>query len=507
MTSLEGAVRCSDLSHPTDFFISQTENSCSNSNLELTSTQLATSQLFQSCFQRVFDCSTLLSIASGNLLGVLTKAYCLKGLSPIFQERAWIARGISSLSGCLMEATGIHFIPQIIQRDGLGESGLGGWAHLSLTILLMKGMANLPLSNPLVQHGAQDVLMTALDRICGVVGLIESPHGSFLEGMIQAEVMSCQMIVGVQCTSLFAPELKNLEAAFHLKGELNRPVGGNRKNCSNFRKFKEMFLPAGSPLLAAENGLLFDRFSFPSYSSSKTPPEKIFICEMQEVPSYPPRTGRVSAPLQEPVTPEPPPTVITKETSPLDPALLKLPIRSAELNEQLEKKARELQAYQFWGKYQLAGFKARQSLREGEAKAENPDQMLLDFMKEGFIPNHHRHLSEILRAVNVEMERSFLDPGYPKHPDWEEITNSFKMSQSLLNEMDLFIGTIESPLRIGKILSNAFGSLSSAANIQIALFQADMYLDGPHLLYQIRDYYQKAHHSLQMAVFIQCFSI
>lgn len=189
--------------------------------VELTSSQLFTSQLIQSFCEQATSSSLLSGMVCGNFLGSITKSYVTRFFSPIFQKNGSLVRGLSTVSGCFMEGTGIQLVPLLLKGEGIGEEGFRGWIHMGLTMTMMKGIGCAQISNPFVQHAVQDLAMVQFDRICGAVGFIQSPPTSFVEAMMQAEVISWQMSIGCKLLDNVAPSLRLLQAREELQVDLS----------------------------------------------------------------------------------------------------------------------------------------------------------------------------------------------------------------------------------------------------------------------------------------------
>ncbi len=183
----------------------------------LTSSQLLTSQLYSSFFSQAFDGMNLLGICSGNFIGSCAKLYSSKVFSVLWKENRWISRSGSVLVGCLMEAAGIEFIPSLLKKKGMEEERFQGFTHLSLTLLLMKGVGCAKIANPILRHGVQDGMMVEFNRLCGIIGLTDIPPTGFVEGMVHAEVISFQMSVGVCFVRQGIPQLACIEAKRELE--------------------------------------------------------------------------------------------------------------------------------------------------------------------------------------------------------------------------------------------------------------------------------------------------
>ncbi len=220
----------------------------------LTSSQLLTSQICSSFFSQAFDGMNLLGICSGNFLGSCAKLYSSKVFSVLLKENSWITRSGSLLIDCLTEAAGIELIPSLFKKGGMEEERFQGFAHLSLTLLLMKGVGCAKISNPILRHGVQDGVMVEFNRLCGVIGLTDIQPTGFIEGMVHAEAMSFQMSVGVCFVRQGIPELTCIEAKQELEYKFKTPPS------TKSRKFLETVsslfsVPSKIPQLAMVEGV------------------------------------------------------------------------------------------------------------------------------------------------------------------------------------------------------------------------------------------------------------
>ncbi len=188
----------------------------------LTSSQLFTSQLVQSFCEQATSSSLLFGMVCGNLLGSITKSCVTRFFSPIFQKNGSLVLGLSTLSGCFMEGTGIQFVPLLLKGEGIGEEGFRGWLHMGLTLTMMKGIGCAQISNPLIQHLVQDFAMVQWDSFCGVIGFIENRPHSLTEAMLQAEVLSLQMSVSSKLVHCTFVEVRTMEAKLELQSKYSR---------------------------------------------------------------------------------------------------------------------------------------------------------------------------------------------------------------------------------------------------------------------------------------------
>ncbi len=218
------------------FCISEAILSCNfREEDSLNSSQLATSQMFQSFCSQATDIYSLCGMMGASLFASIARVKCSQALSLFIQnpQKAYLIRGGSTLAACLAEATGIHSIPKFLKEGeilgGRVEEGWGGWIHTSLTMILMKGTGSLLPPNLVMQHLAQDALMVKLDEVCVSLNLIEGQGGSFIEKMANAEIMSCQMMVSGALTGFCFSEMKIFEAKQELKYQMNQRNSSNRR--------------------------------------------------------------------------------------------------------------------------------------------------------------------------------------------------------------------------------------------------------------------------------------
>ncbi len=236
----------------------QDSNEC-----ELSSSQLATSQLFQSFFKQATDGYMLCGMVAGGIFGTATKAYCSRLLSSVsfFQKSAYGSMGaqvISSAAACMTEAVGMHSLPEYLRGTPTLETkfseGLKGWAHTTLTIMLMKTTGCiLPANNIALQHISQDVLMVGLDSVCVVAGLTEASQGSFFEKVCSNEVINWQMMASGCLVRQVAPAVAMYEAKFRLNFELSKTSKGSRFSFGfGFRSAEQLVTPEGILMSASE---------------------------------------------------------------------------------------------------------------------------------------------------------------------------------------------------------------------------------------------------------------
>ncbi len=219
---------------------------------KITSIQLELSCLIQSFCAQVTDGYMLASIATGGLFGTLAKSCSSKFFISLFSKLPFssvLAKGSATTFACFVEGWAIQQTPLLLGKESSNE-GWQGWIHLSLTVLSMKTLGCLPIQNRFVRHGVQNITLLTLDSVCGIVGLIEESHKSWIEATVSAEIIGCQMTIGGNLLRCAAPNLSRYEATLDLEYQIK----SRNKKFEWKQRFPSLFPPSNLQTVAT-NGM------------------------------------------------------------------------------------------------------------------------------------------------------------------------------------------------------------------------------------------------------------